>query len=141
MTEEPIHDLETLLVSISPVLDPHEYVFASVTHSLAAAEASAILIFRESEGTTYVIERSLAEELVLPYSFPCQRITLRVVSALDAVGFLAAIAKSLALHSIPANIVSAYHHDHIFVPINHADEALHILDTLRAEHARRILSR
>ena len=54
-------------------------------------------------------------------------ITLNVHSALDAVGFLAAVVSLLASAGISVNAVSAYHHDHLFVPVARADEAMRLL--------------
>ena len=57
-------------------------------------------------------------------------ITLTVHSALDAVGFLAAVTARLAAAGIGANPVSAFFHDHLFVPAARADEALALLRSL-----------
>ena len=54
-------------------------------------------------------------------------ITLTVHSSLEAVGFLAVITRKLAQHSISVNAVSAYHHDHLFVPVACAEEAMILL--------------
>ena len=86
-----------------------------------------VLIFREREGTTLVMLRAEAESLGLPYQFASRLITLTVHSSLDAVGFLAAITARLAAAGISLNPVSAFHHDHPFVPDHRADEALRLL--------------
>jgi hypothetical protein len=49
---------------------------------------------------------------------------LTVHSSLEAVGFLAAITARLAETGISVNVVSAFYHDHLFVPHDRADEAL-----------------
>lgn len=54
-------------------------------------------------------------------------ITLNVHSALDAIGFLAAVASLLATAEISVNAVSAYYHDHLFVPLERADDAMRLL--------------
>ncbi|HEY9768965.1 MAG TPA: ACT domain-containing protein [Coleofasciculaceae cyanobacterium] len=54
-------------------------------------------------------------------------ITLSVHSSLEAVSFLAAITAKLAEHKIGVNPVSAYHHDHLFVPVSRAQEAMILL--------------
>jgi uncharacterized protein len=86
-----------------------------------------LLTFREQEGTTLVIGLEDAENSGLPYEFASRLITLTVHSALDAVGFLAAITARLAEAGISVNAVSAFHHDHLFVPRHRADEALSLL--------------
>jgi hypothetical protein len=54
-------------------------------------------------------------------------ITLNVFSALDAVGFLAAVTARLANAGISVNPVSGFHHDHLFVPADRAEEAMRLL--------------
>jgi hypothetical protein len=61
-------------------------------------------------------------------------ITLNVHSSLDAVGFLAAITTRLAAAGMGVNPISAFFHDHLFVPAERADEAMAILKTLAAEN-------
>lgn len=135
----PERDLRTLLISMKPALDPREWVFCSVDRSFLTQAHHPILVFHENEGTTVVIERSVAESLGIEYTFVSRRITLRVHSDLEAVGLLATVASELAKHMIPANAVSAFYHDHLFVPTHRAEEALHILEALSAERARDVL--
>ncbi|TIW02257.1 MAG: ACT domain-containing protein, partial [Mesorhizobium sp.] len=56
-----------------------------------------------------------------------------VHSSLEAVGFLAAITTRLAAAGMGVNPVSAFYHDHMFVPAERAEEALAILRALAAE--------
>ena len=89
--------------------------------------ADAIGIFQEAEGTTLILSRHRADANKLNYSSVFRLITLSVHSSLDAVGFLAAIATKLAEHGISVNPVSAYYHDHLFVPTSRAAEAMDLL--------------
>ena len=59
-------------------------------------------------------------------------ITLNVYSALDGVGLTAAVATALARAGIACNMVAALNHDHVFVPIERAQEALAVLLALQA---------
>jgi hypothetical protein len=59
-------------------------------------------------------------------------VTLTVHSALDAVGFLAAITTRLAAAGISVNAVSAFFHDHLFVPVGRAEETVEILCRMAA---------
>jgi hypothetical protein len=135
----PERDLHTLLIFMKPALDPREWVFCSVDRSFLTSAHRPLLVFHESEGTTVVIERELAESLGIKYAFVSRRITLRVHSDLEAVGFISSVTSELSRHMIPANVVSAFYHDHLFVPIDRAEEALHILESLSAERARHVL--
>jgi hypothetical protein len=85
------------------------------------------MTFREDEGLTLIVGRGMAEVAGLASAFPCRKITLNVHSSLDAIGFLAAIATRLAAAGISVNPVSAFHHDHLFVPTDRAKAALAIL--------------
>lgn len=135
----PERDLRSLLIAMKPALDPREWVFCTVDRSFLTSAHRPILVFHENEGTTIVIERNVAESLGVAYAFPSRRITLRVHSDLESVGLAAAVTAELAKHLIPANMVSAFYHDHIFVPVDHAEAALHVLESLSAERAREVL--
>ena len=90
-----------------------------------AAEApdlcDAFALIREAEGVTIIRQGS-----------GWARITLAVHSSLDAVGLTAAVAGVLAERGISANMVAAFHHDHLFVPWSRRAEALAALQALSA---------
>ncbi len=125
------HDLTVLLREMQPELRDGTFVFCSIANDAKVPSAlEPLLIFREREATTIVIGRDEAERLGLPYQFPSRLISLTVHSSLDAIGFLAAITAHLAAAGISVNAVSAYYHDHLFVPEQRADEALRLLQTI-----------
>jgi hypothetical protein len=125
------HDLKTLLREMKPEIQDGAFVFCSVAKDTnILAEIEPLLIFQEREGTTVVIRRDDAERLGLPCQFPSRLITLTVHSSLEAVGFLAAITAHLAKAGISVNAVSAYYHDHLFVPEHKAAEALRLLQAM-----------
>ncbi|PDT91651.1 ribonuclease H [Bradyrhizobium sp. Y36] len=121
-------DLTALLRHMKPELRPGTFVFCTIAAGeTIPADLHPLMTFRELEGTTLVIRREEAEAAGLRHAFASRLITLSVHSALDAVGFLAAITTRLAEAGISVNAVSAFHHDHLFVPINRADEAMALL--------------
>jgi hypothetical protein len=124
-------DLGALLRDMKPELRPGVFVFCAIAadESIPAA-LNPLLTFREQEGMTLVILREEAEAAGLRYAFASRLITLTVHSALDAVGFLAAITARLAEAGISVNAVSAFHHDHLFVPVDRADEAIALLQKM-----------
>lgn len=126
MTEK---NLRTLLRTMNPQLHPQPIAFAKA----AAAPPEAICTFREDEGLTVLIPVEDAGRLGLTYSYIAAWITLTVESDLDAVGFLAAITERLAEAEISCNVVSAFHHDHLFVPFDKRDEAVRILRELQSD--------
>jgi hypothetical protein len=123
-------DLATLLRTLEPVLDGNEWVFVRVEDSEVPKYMShALASFREKEGMTLVIPRMKATE-VQHSSGPMARITLAVHSSLEAVGLTAAVSRTLANDGISANMIAAYHHDHVFVPLALADRAMNCLHGL-----------
>lgn len=134
---DAITDLDTLLSSMAPALDPRVFVFATVPETAIAEVAPhATMLFREAEALTAIIEQGAANSLRLAATFPCRMITLHVHSALDAVGFLAALLPRLADHGMGVNPVSAYHHDHLFVPEDRAEDALSVLKDISVTASR-----
>ena len=128
-------DLATLIASMRPRLDPLTYVWACTTEdspSSRALAAEAVATVREAEGVTLVVTQERAEALGVAHEFPSARITLEVHSALEAVGLTAAFATALGEVGISANVVAGFHHDHIFVPVDRAAEALAALERLAA---------
>lgn len=133
----PERDLTRLLRDLRPVRAPAAYVFASadgpVAPDLAAGLAADLAPFatvREAEGTTVVVSRAEADAAGLGYEFVAARITLTVASALDAVGLTAAVAGRLADAGIACNVIAGLRHDHLFVPVARADEAMALLSDL-----------
>jgi hypothetical protein len=119
--------LPTLIRSMSPRVGPDVYVFLSIpSGEPVPGGVVPIIMVHETEGLTLIVPRDQAEAAGLAGSFPSRMITLTVASALDAVGFLAAVTAQLAEAGIAVNAVSAFHHDHLFVPEARADEALEI---------------
>ena len=122
------NDLAKLLQNMKPEMHDGVFVFCSISADQEIPAAlSPVHMFREREGTTLVVRREEAEGAGMPYQFPSRLITLTVHSSLEAVGFLAAITGRLAEAGIGVNAVSAYYHDHLFVPEHRADEALQLL--------------
>lgn len=121
-------DLNALLKNMNPDLHPDIFVFCTFAQDEPVpAFIRPQLRFREREGTTLVMRREEAERAGLRYAFVSRLITLTVHSALDAVGVLAAVTSRLAEAGISVNAVSAFYHDHLFVPVDRADEAMAVL--------------
>jgi len=128
-----IADLSSLLKGMKPVLTPEVYVFATVSPDVAdALPAKPIMRFEEGEGTTLLLLESDAESAGIEHEFACQKITLHVHSALEAVGFMAAISNKLKEVGVPANVVAGYYHDHLFIPLDKVETALAALKELAA---------
>jgi uncharacterized protein len=134
-------NLTRLLAGMMPRLQPGTFVFATLPPGAAIpAGVEPVMIFRESEGITLILEEGQAAKAGMSCTFRSRMITLEVHSSLDAVGFLAAITARLAEAGMGVNPVSAFHHDHLFVPADRAEEALVKLAQLAAEAAGRQLT-
>ncbi len=138
MNGEGGKDLRRLLAALEPRLLPEEYVFCTQAGARtdALGDLPALATFREEEGLSLVLRRSLADSRGLRYGPVMRCVSLAVHSALDAVGLTAAVAGALARQGISANVVAAYHHDHVFVPAVRAQEALEILRGLSRSQRR-----
>jgi hypothetical protein len=127
-------ELTTLVASMQPFLDEQEYVFATLGENalVMPADLEPISSFREAEGLSVIITKVQADDLALSYQGVFQCITLKVHSSLEAIGLTAAVSVALAEQGISANVVAAYYHDHIFVPVSKAHQALTCLTNLAA---------
>ena len=118
---------------MAPQLLPETYVYCTFPDFQLPDRLAPICTFREAEGLTAIVERSQAERAQVPFIFESRLITLTVHSSLDAIGFLATISTCLAQAGIPCNAIAAYHHDHLFIPVSRAQEALALLQALSAD--------
>ena len=119
-----------LLRLLQPLQHPGVYVYCQLPLESDVAGLPAIATFRESEGWTVILEEQAALARGLEPKFRAAWITLTVHSALDAVGLTAAVAGALADRGISCNVVAAVDHDHLFVPVDAAADALDALRLL-----------
>ncbi|PIU21550.1 MAG: hypothetical protein COT15_01740 [Candidatus Diapherotrites archaeon CG08_land_8_20_14_0_20_34_12] len=132
MTE--IKDLNKLIKSMKPALAKDNFVFCTLSEKqLLKLKIKPKLIFREKEGVTVIVDKKIADKNSLKYSSVWAMITLTIHSDLNAVGFLAAITNKLAKYGITVNVVSAYYHDHLFVPFKKAKKAMLLLKELSSK--------
>lgn len=126
-----ITEIDRLLAEMQPELREGAFVYCVVPFAEAerCCRLQPLATFREEEGLSLILPRGTAAESGLAASAPMRMITLTVHSSLEAVGLTAAVASALAREGISANVVAAFHHDHVFVP---ADDAERALETLKA---------
>lgn len=122
-------DLRVLLSSMRPELDEGRYVFTTVEGAVPEGVRPVVTV-AEHEGLTLVVRQEEADAVGLSYDYVAGWITLRVHSALDAVGLTAAVSRALAEAGLSCNVVAGFHHDHLFVPFEQADLALEVLAAL-----------
>lgn len=132
---EPISDLNTLLSTMEPRLNPGVYIFCVAPAGIDLRTLTVLASFLEPEGLTLVMKEEDALSAGLPVLFRAAWITLTVHSDLQAVGLTGAFATALAEAGISCNVLAAAYHDHIFVPVDSADKALETLYKLQKSAA------
>ena len=123
-------DLDALLAALEPERRDGSFVFVTLAALDPTLPTQATV--EEAEGLTCVVRQSIADQRGLPYDFVAAWITLRAHSALDAVGLTAAVSGALAEAGISCNLLAGHFHDHLLVPHDRADDAMQVLDALRA---------
>ena len=131
-----IKDLDVLLGSMKPALHAGTYAYCVVPHDTDISALSPVATVYESEGLTLVLPEEQAITAGLSVLFRAAWITLTVQSDLHAVGLTAGIATALSKAGISCNVVAGAFHDHIFVPVDHAQQALATLKALQHESGR-----
>lgn len=121
-------NLELLLKTMKPHHNQGEFVFCTIKDIRQYEASEPIMLFKEVEGYTVILEKAKADALQLSYSFVASWITLTVHSSLEAVGLTAAFSKALSEANISCNVVAGYYHDHIFVHQKDTDLAMQVLN-------------
>ena len=114
-------------------LHPHmfgKYVFLSEQDGVPAGLESFAQI-KEEEGLTLVVPLEQAKAAGLAEGKKIyRRITLDCDVSLEETGLTFTVASQLASQSIPCNVLSGLHHDHLMVPAARAQEAISLLEQL-----------
>ena len=125
-----LKNLTDLLSNLTPTLDPQTFAFAFTENLSKEWISNTFSVIREKEGWTIIMPEDRLPPKLIPSAIVMRKITLMVISDLEAVGLTAAVATALATHGISCNVIAAYYHDHLFVPPHHAEKALQILKQL-----------
>lgn len=133
-SSEIIKDTHAMLAGMTPVLRDNSFIFCITNEPTLAEQARTVALswFQEDEGTAMILELRVAESLGFDVGLPMRRIVLEVYSALDGIGLTAAVANALAGANISCNVVSAYHHDNVFVPAAMAEKAVQVLQEVQS---------
>jgi hypothetical protein len=123
-------DLQKLILDLKPELNKGEYVYCLANSKEHAAALDPLCYFLEPEGVTVILPKEKADAMNIPYEVMCAWITLTVHSSIEAVGLTAVVSKALTEANISCNVVAAFYHDHIFVPVKDSDRAINVLQKL-----------
>ncbi|WEK46005.1 MAG: ACT domain-containing protein [Candidatus Andeanibacterium colombiense] len=132
---EQVRSTQAMIAGMDPVLDEAEYCFVTVPEGYRSRRIAEVAraVFVEDEGWSFVVTPTVARGFDLAVGGLYRRIVLTVNSALDGVGLTAAVSQKLAATGIACNMIAAFHHDHVFVPADDAEEALRLLLELQRE--------
>ncbi len=130
-TSPAVSDLAVLLRSMEPELHDGVYVYCVVARDTDIAALSPAVTVSEPEGLTLVMPEDAAINAGLPVLLRVAWITLTVHSDLQAVGLTAAFSAALSQAGISCNVVAGAFHDHIFVPVEQAQQALTALKAVQ----------
>ncbi len=125
----PMSDLDELLAQLT--VSQRVGTWCMVSGVALGDDVPVAAMVTEDEGATAVISTVDALERNLETEFVAAWLTLNVNSALDSVGLTAAVSGALASNGIPCNVLAGYHHDHLLVPIDRAEQAIAVLNSLR----------
>jgi uncharacterized protein len=123
-------DLLKLIKDMKPELNKGEYVYCLANSKEQATMLNPLCYFLEKEGMTVILAKEKADAMHIPYVTTYAWITLTVHSSLEAVGLTAAVSKALTEANISCNVVAAFYHDHIFVPLKDSARAMEALQHL-----------
>jgi hypothetical protein len=126
-----ISDLQGMLQNLQPRLHPGVYVFCAVPADADVTQLATLAMLREAEGISLVLREEDAVAAGLSARFRAAWISLQVHSDLAGVGLSAAVASALAEQGIACNVMAGVHHDHLFVPLERAADALAALLALQ----------
>lgn len=124
-----VTDLDQMLATLAVDRRPGVFTFVSGPAVLDDVEVQAMIV--EREGVTSVVAVEDARGLGLDVDFEAAWLTLRVHSALEAVGLTAAFSAALGEREIPCNVLAGTFHDHLLVPVDRVDDAVDALEALR----------
>ena len=131
-----IGDTAGMIAGMSPELMAGAFDFCTLNADdprLVKRIPLARAVFQEAEGTSLILPVNVMKAEGFAETAPMAQITLNVFSSLEGVGLTAAVAQALAAQNIACNMVAAFHHDHAFVPLDRAEDAMAVLRKLAAE--------
>ncbi len=122
-------DLTSMLATIAVERRPGLFCFVTGHDELAATAEATV---REEEGISAIVSIEVARRRGIEPDFIASWLTLRVHSALEAVGLTAAFSAALTDEGISCNVIAGYHHDHLLVPADRVDDAIAAIESLRS---------
>ena len=127
MTSPGETDLDKMMATLRVERRPGVFTYATVRTPAPELLAAAHGVVTEGDLTTLVLPVEAAERAGLPVELEMAWLSLTVQSSLEAVGLTAAFSATLGKAGIPCNVLAGFHHDHILVPVDRAQQAIDVL--------------
>ena len=113
-----------MLASLDVQRRPGVFTFVAVEVPTPGLLAAAHGMVKEGTSTTLVLPVESARRAGLPVVVEMAWLSLTVQSSLEAVGLTAAFSRILGDAGISCNVLAGYHHDHVLVPVDRANDAI-----------------
>jgi len=120
-------DLAVILSAMDVERRPGAFAYIDAASGTPAPERTYAMI-DEGATTTYIVDADSPLGSHSPFRAAWLRVTVH--TSLESVGLTAAISGALAARGIPANVLAGFHHDHLLVPEERADDAIAVLRSL-----------
>ncbi len=125
-------DLATILRNLRVSRRPDPVTVVAVEEPVTLGDGVGAVL-AEHEATTAVVTVAEAERRGWPIGFVAAWLTVELHTSLEAVGLTAVLAAALADRQISCNVLAGYHHDHLLVPVERAEEAIAVIEALRSD--------
>ncbi len=122
----PVVETNAMIAGMRPEIQRDEFAFVVWPQNKPWPEGTRASCI-ETEGLSLIVPIASAPSDAI--AMRC--ITLQIHSSLEGVGLTAAVSDALAKSGIPANMVAGYHHDHVYVPANLAEQSMDVLMRLQ----------
>jgi hypothetical protein len=124
-------ELQEMLQTIEVSCDNVEYGFTTVPKSLHISTNEVLGSIQEEEGVTILATKAYMEDKGIIFEGPFAKLIVQASVPIGFIRFTAALAGKLADKGVPANIVSAYNHNIIFIPYDLREQAAATIEELK----------
>tara|TARA_B100000768_G_C11197678_1_gene340284 strand:- start:468 stop:815 length:348 start_codon:yes stop_codon:yes gene_type:complete len=102
------------------------YIYCSLNTN-PFSEDEILFSFKEKECKTFLVPKAVAEKHNVSFNQLWAFISVETFTSLSAIGITAHISGVLSKENIPCNMIAAFHHDYLFVPLESAKKVMIVL--------------
>jgi uncharacterized protein len=116
---------------LAPTQLPGVFVYCSLGPGQNVSAVDIVSSIQEPKGLSVIVRESVALENGWPILFRAAWIRFGATTDLSSLGLTAAVSTALAAAGISCNMVAGAYHDHVFVPLDRARDALALLQQIK----------